>query len=76
MVVIRSKNNISNNKSLYLITVNGRYKPTVSQTVDEVFQIYKSDDGFLHLNCEILSTTCNGCYLILVIRLKNNFAIT
>lgn len=48
LVTVRSKIDLPNYKTLFLITQEGNYVPTLTETMAELYQKYQSEDGFLN----------------------------
>jgi len=48
MITIRSKISLPNYKTLFLVTQEGNYVPSSTETMAELYQKYQSSDGFLY----------------------------
>ena len=56
--IIRSKNNLSNDKSIFLFIQQDILCPTC--VIEEVYHRYKDDDGFLYIQYTTENTFGNG----------------
>lgn len=56
--IIRSKNNLSSDKSIFLFIQQDILCPTC--VIEEVYQHYKDDDGFLYIQYTTENTFGNG----------------
>lgn len=50
MMTIRNKISMPEYKTLYLVTKEGNYVPSSTQTIAELYQKYQSSDAFLYLD--------------------------
>jgi len=50
MVTIRNKISLPNYKTLFLVTKEGNYVPSSTETMAEIYQKYQSEDGFLYFD--------------------------